>query len=363
MKNHRWELCLAVIFILAIGLGQWLAACGQESIELPNSQVTATTSSALPTVLAPSSQATSPGLILYSSGLSLWQMSGDGTKRYPIVSNGIAGNGADWPQWSPTGQHFTYLWSEEQKDGTRQQSVWIADKDGTNQRQVSDWTECVWAWWQGGEVLGFSTGTGDKCSRSNPNPGERHYFVYDLVSDDLKEPFFVPNDDPYTPFRYSPNGDKVVVEKGGEREFFIVDLLTGKEVSVEITADKGEVAIQEWSPDGSQMAFTYCYRQEESFCDLYTVQADGQDLYQLTDLEAQFDVKGSTRSLGSVVWSPNGSWLAFTLRLPQESLSYLGIIPVEGGAVTNLGIAWRGGVKPVWSPDSTKIAFVLLMTK
>lgn len=301
----------------------------------------------------------SPGLILYASAGGLWQMDGEGMSRGIIVDEG-ASTSVTGPLWSPEGQYFAYLRGYSQGNGTWLESLFVANRAGDKQQQLCPPAECVWYWWQGEGNLGYATGTGARCRRGDPNPGELNYFIYDVGTGKRGQLDFIPDIDTYVEFLYSPRSDKVALVEREDRSLVVLDLVTGKEIvdgAFEVES-RGETGLGTWSPDGHQLAFSYCYVQEQLFCDLYTIREDGHELRRLTDLQSHYSGWGSVATAGSVVWSPDGQWLAFLAGVEGESLRYLGVMSAEGGQVTYPGIAWRGGLRPVWSPDSTRIAFV-----
>lgn len=345
-----------------------LASTGPSPDETSPATLSIPSASSMTSTPPPTQQPTSLGLILYESdyksGRAIWQMNGDGTNKHVVVVGESDHGWPEWPSWFPNGQHFAYQWTSVQDDDTHQQSIWIADRDGTHQRQVSDLAECAGQWWQGEHALGFSTGTTATCDRYKHTQEDVQHFVYDLTIGEAREADLPSDIADYRIYRYSPSGNKVIAIKEQDQELFILDLRTEEKAVVFEIPDQdvgGEVADIVWSPKESKSAFSYCYgpgEVQEVFCNLYVVQADGQELSCLTNFEEQYIGRGSPVLLGSISWSPDEQWLAFLIGYSGESLAYLAIIPARGGPITHLWIAWRGGLKPVWSPDSTKIAFL-----
>ncbi len=100
-----------------------------------------------------------------------------------------------------------------------------------------------------------------------------------------------------------------------------------------------------WSPDGHCIAFSSnC---EGSF-DIYTVQADGMNLYRLTS---------SPESNTAPSWAPDGNCLLCTSSARGTApRSRIRVISKDGVELSRLGPkgAWNGGA--CWSPDGTRIA-------
>ncbi len=313
------------------------------------------------------SPSTSQGLILYESSSghdrAIWQMSGDGSGKH-IVAPVNAGKGSGtFPRWSPDGQHFAYLESFEE-EGTHWQVLWVAERDGGTLRPITDRSRGIWYRWRDGNTLVF---TG-----SAPAPGTSHApaspsslnFVYSLVTGESTTLDFPSSYDEYSEYLCSSNCERAATVKKGSGDYTILNPRTGESVTV-FSAPEGEILGEgggsAWSPTEDRVAFTHCYWQEREkveFCDLYTVRRDGQDLQQLTHLESQYKGRGSVTNVGNAQWSPDGQWLAVILGIDGEGLSYFGVIPSSGGRVTNLGIAGRYLAEPVWSPDSSRIAFI-----
>lgn len=371
----RREFRFAANLALIAALLQAVSGCDDWGTERATLPVAAPSPAALSSPIAPRSTdsvATQPlvsqGLILYGSdyesGRAIWQMNGDGTNKHVLVYDEGVSGWPGWFQWSPNGRLFAYLWTYRQEDGAKRQSVWVADRDGTHQRQVSAPAECAWYRWHCEESLVTYTGTGSVCDRYDPNPGKPRCFVYDPATAEMKGCGFPADYYDYRTYLYSPHCDRVAGLKEGERDLFVLDLFHNTKVTIFSMPKEhffGEVGSPQWSPDGTKLALSYCYRrtsEAESFCDLYVAEVDERKLLRLTDFEAQYAGRGSPVVAGTLKWAPNGQWLGFLLQIKGESLAYAAVIPAQGGPVTNLGIAWRGGGEPIWSPDSTRLAFI-----
>ncbi len=102
---------------------------------------------------------------------------------------------------------------------------------------------------------------------------------------------------------WSPNGEKVLIERHDPRfpinELWVVDPETRKDKMV---LGEGYRALDAtWSPDGSKIAFV-SNRDGGRDLDLYTMNADGTDIKQVTDLLGDEHAPS---------WSPDGTALAF----------------------------------------------------
>lgn len=110
-----------------------------------------------------------------------------------------------------------------------------------------------------------------------------------------------------------------------------------------------------WSPDGTKIAFTG-YDHEGSSSggganyDVYTMNADGSDLRNLTKTP---DDVARGASQGPPVWSPDGTMLAFEGDDGKSDGLY--VMNADG-----TGFRWLAeGGRPVWSPDGSRILFTM----
>lgn len=106
-----------------------------------------------------------------------------------------------------------------------------------------------------------------------------------------------------------------------------------------------------WSPDGSEIAFSYCETDTKTSkqCAIFEVEPNGTGLHRLTPWGVE----------GEPIWSPNGEKLAIQTHSSEEPLLY--VVDADGSHLRRLSFLSTLGyneTKPVWSPDSTELAFV-----
>ena len=104
-----------------------------------------------------------------------------------------------------------------------------------------------------------------------------------------------------------------------------------------------------WSPDGTRLAFVAIPTAGNGSREIYTIDADGSNLVQITQNEVDDD---------SPAWSPDGTRLAMRVDdidpgAPGDS--NVVVTPVAEPGVTVLG----PGANPVWSPDGLLIAMTV----
>src|SRR6185312_1668657 len=142
-------------------------------------------------------------------------------------------------------------------------------------------------------------------------------------------------------------------ERQGKDVLYLLDVATAnvkKRVDLPVDAVWSPV----WSPDDRQIAFSGTHG---GITDLYTVDADGKNMRQLTN-----DVYADLQP----AWSPDGHRIAFsTDRGPQSNLGVLkvsqwriAVMDLQSGAVQILPEQGGLNLNPQWSPDGKEIAFI-----
>jgi Tol biopolymer transport system component len=123
--------------------------------------------------------------------------------------------------------------------------------------------------------------------------------------------------------------------------------------------DNGETSIDEkpiWSPDGKKVAFISNFGVGGSTRNLFVMEPEAPE--QGFNLAVQVTHFTSGVPLEEPVWSPDGTRLAFVLG-NSESNDKIEVANSNGTTATPL-IVTEHGVHPSWSPDSAKIAFSYL---
>jgi Tol biopolymer transport system component len=107
-----------------------------------------------------------------------------------------------------------------------------------------------------------------------------------------------------------------------------------------------------WSPDGKRIAFM---SDRTGFMQIFVMNADGSDVTQLTDNEANHEFSVSDHS----PWSPDGSRLLFTEWAASNEKWMLYTVDMNGENKTPIAEVPNIYTSPSWSPDGQHIAFVI----
>jgi Tol biopolymer transport system component len=214
-------------------------------------------------------------------------------------------NNEEQSSWSADGTKIAYKRIDE---------VWVVDATdpALTPRQITNIDGRIVnntqpAWSPDGEDIVFRT------NRTHPNPEMNVADIWTVnVADGEKsaEPLLVrPGDERYP--TYSPDGTQLLfrgdddgADVSGDEDIFVQDLET--KVVRRVTEGGGTDTAPAWSPDGSKIAF---YSNRDGDMEIWVVNADGTDLWQLTFNEVHDE---------GPAWSPDGRFIAFT-RAPTNA--------------------------------------------
>lgn len=154
----------------------------------------------------------------------------------------------------------------------------------------------------------------------------------------------------------SPDGERVAFawdgDGGGEeRQFDIYVQETTGGTPLRLTTHPADETSPSWSPDGERVAYVRCGIGGE--CGVYVVEASGgseRTLLAAADL-----------AIADLVWSPDGSRLAFSARRGRQGAFALHLLELDGSPTQRLtapASTYPGDLAPAFSPDGRLLAFV-----
>ena len=152
---------------------------------------------------------------------------------------------------------------------------------------------------------------------------------------------------------WSSDGVKLVWMHG-DGQVWVHDFETGRQRMV-VNIPGGVDSAVVWSPDGSKLAYSKATPDGKE-ADIYVMKADGTNQNNLTNTPSVEEWE--------VTWSPDGSKLAYTRHTwptTRENLSDIYVMNTDGTNRDNLTDTMPEGMgagNPNWSPDGKKIAFL-----
>jgi dipeptidyl aminopeptidase/acylaminoacyl peptidase len=142
---------------------------------------------------------------------------------------------------------------------------------------------------------------------------------------------------------WAPNGGRIVFSEFGGG---IRTMRGGKGGDIRRITERGRDTSPAYSPDGHRIVFL---RELEIGGALYTVGANGRGLRRV------FRTRAETEVDFGLDWSPDGRWIAFSLRRPSGVPTGIRIIRPDGSGLRRLTSGRDSG--PTWSPDGQLLAF------
>jgi len=208
-----------------------------------------------------------------------------------------------------------------------EQDIWIANPDGTGQRNLSfdeSLDDFDPAWSPDGQRIAF---------------GAYLYGVFVMNRDGSNKIQLTTSSLDGRP-TWSPDGTRIAFGGSHGSSSYGIHIMNSDGTYVKKIADGNDPS---WSPDGTRFAF---FAINLGFSVMY---ADGSDVRKITLPNTPFPGYG---------WSPDSSKIA--IAIPDNSTfgSSIYTVNVDGTGLTKIDNT-SGGSAPCWSPDGTKIAFSL----
>jgi dipeptidyl aminopeptidase/acylaminoacyl peptidase len=303
------------------------------------------------------------------------------TRRAPTVDDLLNLVQVSGPEISPDGRQVIYTKSELKKwsDNKRVTSIWIANADGTDHRQLlgSDKDRSP-TWSPDGRYIAFLS-TRDQSENDRDAPGAQIWLLRTSGggeatklsdqktairsikwSDDSTKIFFTADEeDPQKDARKNSIGDGIFVDEGpngqGRGSYSNLWVMTVADKQVR-QLTKGNHLIGDFvpSPDGTRVVYTSRpnnQRNQQNLSELFIVAAEGGAATQLTKNQAPEN---------NIAWAPDGRAVTYiapsdkTWELAQGNLY---IHPLEGGgSPTILSSKFQGDIgRYYWNPSARSI--------
>ena len=291
------------------------------------------------------------GLLAYDTKATIFISNQDGTNVRPLIEGVVH---ASSPTWSPDGTHIAF-WGDESPD-----SLFIADANGTNVRRL---TSQIWistdkppTWSPDGRFIAFS-------AESGPYKEDDRLFVVEIATGVVtplgaETPLDVRSFFP----SWSPDGNWIAFigvphASGGDTGLWVVQP-NGLEQHRLPTSPGVELAQPQWAPSADPLRLAYAAQ--------HAIGSDP-DVYILdvaTDVETVIS-SGADNHVGPA-WSPDATRLAWLVRGSQSHIRIASVAaPTQATDLRSNAI----GTPLAWSPDGTKIygsdptgRFVLVVT-
>ena len=256
---------------------------------------------------------------------------------------------------NPANSESRITFTKEESNGSSQ--TYVANADLSDQKKVTSGpADNGWSVWKpGGGKLVFESTRNDP----DPNDSEAINDIYTMNPDGTGVAKLTHSDDVSDAAAWSPDGEQIVYgsdqrTSAWRREIYVMDA-DGTNVRRLTTLPK-EAAVDtapRFSPDGNRLVFTRYISEEIPIeAALFTVRLDGGGLEQLTPWG---------NGAGDADWSPDGTKIVFEAYPSPDSYGDIFTIDADGGQLTNLtdNMSSGGGSSdPVWSSNGKKILFV-----
>ncbi len=319
-------------------------------------------------------QVVTPTNTFGSSSSSLFVMDEDGANERQLTGEDFSDDFLSYdpywldvdPVWSPDGTRIAFTSSR-----FRNAEILVVEADGSGEQRLTNNDETHWHagapnWSPGGDQIAFTL----------------HGEVYLMAADGSHQERLTFNFTEDQRPVWSPDGTKIRFENDSGISVVNADGTQEKQLSIRYSGDKGV----DWSPDGTQIVFAlgnaiqlvdieganpqrvtgYSLLTQQdpenpawspdgtiAFSrggGIFIVGADGADEVQLTNnVYWNADV---------AAWAPNGSAIAFTGKVDRSFKIFLQ--NPDGSNLRRLttdASPFSGEFTPIWSPDSSKIAY------
>jgi Tol biopolymer transport system component len=237
------------------------------------------------------------------------------------------------------------------RGGSDQYDIYTVEPEGSNLSRLTNSThwETRPIWSPDGTEMAFSDDRGDVGIPVMSADGSNLRYITTDPNITGSVSFFP---------TWSPDGTKLAFSSGNPPDaifdIYTIDLDGSNQINLTKTPRQNE-SYADFSPDGSQMCFSFGSGGPKPAFGIYLMNADGSDPTLLFEDD----------SSGQCDWSPNGTKIVFNHTDFSDDTSGEGygdaevfVINADGSGLTNLTSNSAGDYNPRWSPDGTKITFM-----
>jgi Tol biopolymer transport system component len=232
--------------------------------------------------------------------------------------------------WSPDGRRLAYVMGDPDQSlafaGTW--NLYVADADGSNQRQVSvDENIGEIEWSPQGDRIAVTHDQGRGVLQFDPEQGLAGVLAEEQAG-------------PYLSISFSPDGRRLLYQSpvgdGDRTDLFVLDVGSGRRTRL---TTGGQSFTPAWSPDGSMIAYS---RAEQ----IVVVSATGGPIRHITRCRLP-DCIGDLRPS----WSPDGSQLTFVRQEDGGASFQTYVVDVDGSDLRRLTSGPLDHDFPAWRPS------------
>jgi TolB protein len=189
-----------------------------------------------------------------------------------------------YPAWHPNGNQVIFT---SNRQGSLTYNYYIANTDGSNLKKITDLPKGSVAYWASftadGQWIYFNEGNSSSIYRVKPDGTQQEKVTEGRDAN------------------ISKDGKKIVFTQKGKKEWGVWTMDADGMNRKQIIPNESEIGgiAPVWSPDGNRVAFSM---QVKDIVEIFSCNADGSDLKQLTDLK---------QISSSPAYSPDGQYITF----------------------------------------------------